>query len=156
MPILPQGAVLLGEILEPVVVEVAAQSHRCQHQDGPVVHPLASAAAAGVVVDIAGHRPENLVAQLGLGVDVLEGGENGNDLVAAAEIQPHVGDCGAVHPLLTIERFSHGTCSSKIVTCLLEIPCLLTHQAGQRSHLRGAVFKKLPRKPPQNHLPDGH
>ena len=151
-----QGAVLLGEVVKPVIVEVAAQPHGGQHQDGPVVHSFPSALGVGVPIDIARHRPKNVIAHLGLHVDVLQCRENGDDFIAAVEVQPQVGDGLAIQPLLAIECFSHSPCSSKIVACLLGIPCLLTHQARKRSHLRGAFFKKPPGKPAQPALWDEH
>jgi hypothetical protein len=118
--------------------------------------PSNCATSARVAVDIAGYRLENFITQLGLGVDVLQRRENGDDLVATAEVERHVGNRWAVHPVLAIERFSHGTCSSKIVTCLLDFPSLLTNQAGKRSHLRGAFFQKVLQKRARNHFEVGH
>jgi hypothetical protein len=45
---LPQGPMVLGEILELVVVAVAAEACRRQHQDFPVAHAGPAAAGAGV------------------------------------------------------------------------------------------------------------
>src|SRR5664280_2219533 len=153
---LAQGAVLLSEVLKSVVVEVAAQAHGCQHEDRPVVHPSPPAFAIGVAIDVPSHRPENLLSQLGLSIDVLEGRENRNDLVTAAEVQRQIGDRVAVQPLLAIEGCSHGPCSSKIVACLLETPRLLRIKRETRSHLRGAFFTKSPGKTAPNQLWDGH
>jgi hypothetical protein len=49
-------------------------------------------------------------------MDVLQGRENGDHLVAAVGVQLHVQDRLAIQPLLAIHRLSHGTDSSKMVT----------------------------------------
>ena len=41
-----QGTMLLGEVLEPVVVEVAAEPDGPQDEDRPVVHPRTAAVGA--------------------------------------------------------------------------------------------------------------
>jgi hypothetical protein len=132
--------------LKPVIVEVAAQPHGGQHQDGPVVHSFPSAFGAGVPIDIASHRPENVITQLALYVDVLQCHEDGYDFIAAVEVQGHVDDRRAIQPLLAIEGFPHGTCSSKIVACLIGTPRLFTRQARKRSHLRGGMFQEIAEK----------
>ncbi len=132
----PQSPMLFGQILELVVIEVAAEADGGQHEDLPVVHSLAAPLAAGVAVDIPGDHPENTIAQLGLAVDVLQGLKNGDDFVAAVEVQLHVEDRSAIEPRLAIEGFSHRYCSSKIGVCLFEIHVFLTHQARKRFHLR--------------------
>jgi hypothetical protein len=87
---------------------------------------------------------------------MLECAENRDDLIPTVGIEWYVVDHCAVQSLLAVEGFSHRACSSKIVAWLLEIPVYLTTRARKRSHLRGAFFKKSPRKPQQKAFPDGH
>jgi len=96
---------LFGQILEFVVVEVAAEADGGQHEDLPVVHSLAASFGIGGPVDIPGDRLENPISQFGQAVDVLQGFENGNEFVAAVEIQSHVEDRSAVESRLAIEGF---------------------------------------------------
>ena len=56
---------LLGQVLESVVVEVAPQPYGGQHDDRPVIHPASSSLAAGLAVDICRNLPQNCVADLG-------------------------------------------------------------------------------------------
>src|SRR5664280_1977750 len=114
---LAQGPMVLGEILELVVVVVAAQAYRRQHQDFPVAHAGPAVAWAGPPVDIAGDCPENGITYCRPAIDVLQGAENGNRLVAAVEVQNDPGNRRTIQTLLTIKRFSHRLCSSKIWTC---------------------------------------
>jgi hypothetical protein len=104
----PQGAVLLGEVLKPIVVEVAAQAYRGEDEDGPVVHAGPAAIGAGGGVDIVGDGVEELVAEVGLGVDVLQGAEDGDDLVATVVVESDVGDGRGVEAKLGIEGDAHG------------------------------------------------
>ena len=64
---------LLGEVLEPVVVEVAPEPDGPQDEDRPVVHPRAAAVGTGDPIDVLGDGIEQGIAQFGPGVDVLQG-----------------------------------------------------------------------------------
>ena len=152
----PQRAMLFGQVLQFVVVEVASQPHGGQHDDRPVVHAGPPLFAAGVPVDIRRDLPENVITGLRLTVEMLECAENRDDLITAVGIEWYVVDHCAVQSLLAVEGFSHRACSSKIVAWLLEIPAYSTRRARKRSHLRGAFFRKSPKKRPQKAFSDGH
>ena len=48
----PQGAMLFRQVLQLVVIEVAAQPHRRQHDDRPVIQAAASILAAGGAIHV--------------------------------------------------------------------------------------------------------
>src|SRR4051812_35872781 len=104
----PQGAVLLGEVLEPIVVEVAAQAYGGEDEDGPVVQAGPAAIGAGGGVDILCDGFEELVAEFGPGIDVLQGAEDGDDLITAVGVEPDLGDGRGVESKLGIEGDAHG------------------------------------------------
>ncbi|HUT87621.1 MAG TPA: hypothetical protein VMX15_06020 [Candidatus Heimdallarchaeota archaeon] len=147
---------LLLHELESVVVEVASQPDGGQDEDLPVVHSRATPLSAGGAVDVPGDRPKDVVAQVGAAVDVLQGPEDGDDFVAAVEIEANVEDRLTIKPLLAIERFSHGSRSSKNGMCLHYCPVSWTDFARKRSHLRGAFFKNSPKNQGRNAFSDGH
>src|SRR5512135_428889 len=80
---------LLGQVLELVIVEVAAQPHCGQDEDLPVSQAGAPAVSPTRPVDVLGDGLEQVIAQLGSAVDVLKGGEQGDDLVAAGGVEPN-------------------------------------------------------------------
>ena len=71
---------IFGQILQLVVIEMTTQPHRCEHSDAPIAKPFASAVVARVFVDILGNQVKNLIASIGLTVDVLQGKQHGNAL----------------------------------------------------------------------------
>src|SRR5205807_9784122 len=75
----------------------------------PVVHPRPPALAAGGTraVDVRGDRFEDLVTQGGPAVNVAQGREDRDDLVAAVEVQLRVRHRRAAQPLLAFHRLSH-------------------------------------------------
>src|SRR5437763_12579304 len=99
---------LLGQVLEPVVVEIAPEPDGPQDEDRPVLHPGTAAVGAADPIDILGDGIEQRVPQGGPGVDVLQGGQDGDDLVSAGGIEPDVKDGSAVEAELGIEGDSHG------------------------------------------------
>src|SRR4051812_14564553 len=99
---------LLGQVLELVVVEVAAESHGGQHKDLPGGQARTTPIGPTGPIDIRGDGLEQVIAELGSAGDVLQGGEPGDDLVAAGGVEPDVEDgCGA-ELKLRIEGDAHG------------------------------------------------
>ena len=62
---LPQGSVLFGQVLQFVEVKIAAQAHRRQHDDLPVVHALATTLATAMPVNILTDQFQDLLTQFG-------------------------------------------------------------------------------------------
>jgi len=98
---------LLGQVLEPIVVEIASEPDGSQDEDRPVVHTRPATVGAGGPIDVLGDGLKEFVPQLRLTVDVLEGFEDGDDLVAAVGVEPDIGDGRAIEPKLGIEGDSH-------------------------------------------------
>ena len=84
---LSQGAVVLGQVLELVVVVTASQPRRRQDQDLPVAQTRPAVFGARLAVDIPGDGLENRITHLGSAIDVLESAEDRNGFVSAVEIQ---------------------------------------------------------------------
>ena len=98
----PQVPMLLGQVLQFVVVQIAAQSHRRQHQYLPVVHAFTAEIVTRIVVDILRHQIENRVARF-RAVKVLQRGQDGNNFIAAFQIQLHTQHTSTIEPLLAGE-----------------------------------------------------
>jgi hypothetical protein len=79
---------------------------------------------------------EDLVAECGLTVNVLQGREDGNDLVATAGIERNVGDGGGTESKLGIEGAAHGESLSK------------NGPLGRRNSAETGIFTGLIRKIP--------
>ena len=103
-----QGTVLLSQVLEPVVVEIAPEPDGPQDEDRPVLHPGTAAVGTAHPIDILSDGIEQGIAQGGLGVNVLQGGQDGDDLVSAGGVEADVEDGSAVEAELGIEGDSHG------------------------------------------------
>lgn len=104
---LPQGPMLLGEVLQLVVIVIAPQPHGREHQHLPVVEALASAIGSRVLIDIPGDQAQQMIAHLGAGIDMLQCLENGNVLVPTLQIELHVTNPPAIQPPLLRKRLSH-------------------------------------------------
>ena len=63
------------------------RAHRRQHQNRPQVQSLTSAIIASLPVDIGPYQLQNLMAKGGLTVNVLQPAQDGDDFVAALQIQ---------------------------------------------------------------------
>src|SRR5271166_585524 len=98
---------LFGQILEPVVVEIAAQPNRPQNKDRPVGHPGTAKVCTGGSVDVLSDCIEQFIAQFGLAVNVLQPFEDGNDLVATRCVEPDLKDRRTIEPTLGIKGDSH-------------------------------------------------
>src|SRR5512135_441312 len=99
---------LLSQVLEPVVVEIAPEPDGPQDEDRPVLHPRTAAVGAADPIDILGDGIEQGITQGGPGVNVLQGCQDGDDLVSAGGVEPDVEDGCAVESQLGIEGDSHG------------------------------------------------
>jgi hypothetical protein len=100
--------VLLGQVLEFVVVEIATESDGSENEDGPIVHAWSATIRTRAGIDVLCDGIEDLVAECGPTVNVLQAGEDGNDLVATASIERDVGDGGGTESKLGIEGAAHG------------------------------------------------
>ena len=55
----PQRAVVFSEVLQPIIVEIAAEPHGGQDQDVPVVETLASSLRVGLWIHVLGDQLED-------------------------------------------------------------------------------------------------
>jgi hypothetical protein len=101
-------AVFLGQVLKFVVVEIATESDGRENEDGPIVHAWSATIRTRAGIDVLCDGIEDLVAECGLTVNVLQAGEDGNDLVATAGIQRDVEDGSGTESKLGIEGAAHG------------------------------------------------
>jgi hypothetical protein len=92
---------LFREILEFVVVQIAAQPDGGQHRNVPVIKALSPTITARVLIDILRNKTENLVAHLRLAIDVLQAVQDGNDFVATLQIELDFRNGLTIQPPLT-------------------------------------------------------
>jgi hypothetical protein len=104
---LPQTAMVLGEILQFVIIEITAEPNGRQHRDLPVVHAASAVLATGVAIDVLAHQGQQFAPQLAIAINMLQGPKNGHDLIPAFEIQPHFADGQTIQALLRA-RQTHG------------------------------------------------
>src|SRR5665213_480290 len=104
---LPQGTMLLGEILKLVVREIAAEPHGREHEHLPIIETLASAIRPRIAVDVQGNPIQQASPQFAARIDVLKGLENWNDLAPTFEIQRHVADRRTIQPPLPRKCLPH-------------------------------------------------
>jgi hypothetical protein len=97
----------LGEVLESVVVEVASEPDSPQYKDRPVGHSWATLIGTGGPVDILSDGIEQRIPELGTAVDVLQGSEDGDDLIAAVGVESNIRNDRAIEPELGIEGCAH-------------------------------------------------
>ena len=112
---LPQRPMLLGQVLQFVKVEIAPETHGRQHDDLPVVHSFATALATAVPIDVLADPFQNLLTQRRFTVNVLQGAQDRDDLVATLQVEFHIRDGSRTQAGLRIEWETHGIPSVKIV-----------------------------------------
>ena len=67
----PQRAMVLGEVMQLVVIQIAPQPHRRQHQDAPITQSFAATIGSRLGRDIAFDQFQNRIADFGRRVDLL-------------------------------------------------------------------------------------
>src|SRR5512140_2846599 len=102
-----QRTMLLGEVLEPIVVEVAAQPYGAEDQDRPVGHSRSALIGTAGPIDVLGDCIEQFSPELGPAVDVLQASEDGDDLIAAIGVESDIRDDRTIEPKLGVEGSSH-------------------------------------------------
>lgn len=103
----PQCAMVLGEVMQLVVIQIAPQPHRRQHQDAPITQSLASTIGSRLGRDVTFHQLQNRIADLGRRVNLLQASQNRDQLVSAIEIQHHLRHTAAIQPPLPFNRLAH-------------------------------------------------
>ena len=104
----PQGSVLLRQVLQFVVIEVATQPDRRQHRDRPVTQPDSAMVGTAARIHIVADQIEKLTPQLHLPVDMLQSAQDGDDLVATVQVQRYGIDGRAIQTRLLLIGQTHG------------------------------------------------
>src|SRR5437899_2993203 len=131
---------LLGQVLQFVIIQVATQTHRCQHDNLPVIHTRPTMLGAGLAVDVLAHEVQDFPPQLAIAVNVLQRPQDGNDFVTTIQIQFDLSDGRAIQARLRIEARSHGKSSVKSGARFREnprfLPCCRIHTYNLRWRIR--------------------
>src|SRR5438445_11782520 len=131
---------LLGQVLQFVIIQVATQTHRCQHDNLPVIHTGPTMLGAGLAVDVLAHEVQDFPPQLAIAVNVLQRPQDGNDFVTTIQIQFDLSDGRAIQARLRIEARSHGKSSVKSGARFREnprfLPCCRIHTYNLRWRIR--------------------
>src|SRR5208283_4468440 len=127
----------LGELLQVVIVEIAAQAHGGQDEDLPIGQSRSAVVAVCRRVDVSSDEGQNLVTACRVAVQLLQGDENGNDRVATGGVDGHVGDVEGVECWLGRERGAHGEFLAKMTGETAEFTGIL---APVRSFSRGKTL----------------
>ncbi len=104
----PQGAVLLGQVLQFVVIEVAPQADRRQHHDRPVTQPLSAVIGTAARIHIVADQLQNLTPQRRLPIHMLQRSQDGDNLIATVQVQRHGIDGRAIQTRLFLKGHTHG------------------------------------------------
>jgi len=109
---LAQGAVLVGQLLDPVVVGIEPQSQHAQHQDGPLRHPGTTGIGVGFAAfafrqDLFEDGEDPLTHHRG-GVEVLQAPQQLRDIVAGFRVKADSTDGLFPQPHLRLDYFAHG------------------------------------------------
>jgi len=86
--------------LQLVVIQIATETDRREHQHLPVVEAFATAIGAGILVDVLGDQLQDAVPYFGARINVLQRLENGNQFVTTLQIEFHLTDAWTIQPLL--------------------------------------------------------
>lgn len=97
---LAQLPMILCQILETIVIQIAAESHGGQDQNAPVIQTLASMIRTGVRVDIRPNKLHDFITQCMVAIDVLQREKNGYHFVTAFKVQLHALDRTAIQSTL--------------------------------------------------------
>src|SRR5512135_282827 len=150
-----QGTMLLGEVLQPIVVEVAAEADRPQDKDRPGGHSRAALVGTGDPIDVLGDGIEQFVAEFGPAVDVLQGSEDGDDLIAAVGVEPDIWDDGAIQPELGVEGPAHRSAPGRFPGLSCGNGGFIGETLQGAYDLRGASLLKTRVKRDSNTFSDG-
>ncbi len=97
----PQRSMILRLVLQLVVIEVAPQANRGQHDDLPIVEAGPSHVAARFFIDVRGDQLHDFPPQFTAGIDVLQPRQDCNHLVATLEVERQFANrCRIKTPLL--------------------------------------------------------
>ncbi len=76
---LPQAAMVFRQVLQLVVIQVAAEPRCRQHRDFPIVHAASAMLAARAAVDILAHQSQQLPPEVSVLIKMLQRSQNRDD-----------------------------------------------------------------------------
>ena len=91
-----QRPMVLRQVLPLVVIQMASQPHRRQHQDAPVTQAFTATIRSRLGRDLPRDQLQNLIANRSRRVDLLSASQNRDQLIPAIEIQHHLRHTAAV------------------------------------------------------------
>ena len=98
---------LLRQVLQFVVIEVATQADRREHHDRPVSQAGTTVVGTAAGIHILADYLENLPPQRHLPVHMLQGSQNRDDLIPTIEVQRHGIDGRAIQSRLFLKGQTH-------------------------------------------------
>ena len=110
MLVLTQGAVLVGQLSEPVVIAIQTLLENRQHQDAPKLHARTSGILARTGIDLSLEQCKHFGSNRWTHINMLQTAQQCRNVVARFRIDDDVTDKSAAQFNLCGFDFSHGIC----------------------------------------------
>ena len=107
---LTQGAVLIGQLSEPVVIAIQTLFENRQHQDAPKLHARTTGILASTGIDLSLEQCEHFGSNRWIHINMLQTAQLRRNVVARFRIVDDVTDESAAQFNLCGFDFSHGVC----------------------------------------------
>ena len=104
---LPQCLVLVHQLMQPVIITAQTLLDHAHHQDAPHLHARPAGLPAGAGKDVLVEKRKQPLAELRIGIEVLQPDQEGRDVVPGFGIQPDLLDADLAEHLLGIAYLSH-------------------------------------------------
>ena len=115
---LAYGLVLIGQFMDPVIIDVEPQAQRAQHQDLPLLHAGTPGVRIGLAMDALGddlrQNGEHPLAHLRRGVDVLQAPQQLRDIVPRFGVESDGGDVLLAELQLGVDDLAHGVSNDEV------------------------------------------
>ncbi len=121
---LPQAPMVFRQVLQLVIIQVAAQPHARQHRDLPIVHAASPTVVVGALVHILAHQTQEFPPQLSIAIQVLQRPQDRDDLISTIQIQSYIADGQAIQTLFGTSQ-THVNFSGKIGILSRGMPTIL-------------------------------
>ncbi len=104
---LPQRLVLVHQLMQPVIITTQTLLDHAHHQDAPHLHSRPSGLPVGAGEDVLVEKCKQPLAELRIGIEVLQPDQEGRDVIPGFGIQPDLLDADLAEHLLGIAYLSH-------------------------------------------------
>ena len=117
---LPQRAMLIGQLLNPIIVSIQTQAHDPEDQNAPLLHSRSPLIGIGLAVALGAHRNdfaqdgENASTQLLIGVDVLQSPQYLRNIVTRFRVEINRPDVHSIEQILRVNHLAHDGRRSEI------------------------------------------